>query len=143
MDHLPRSIYCDLVSTLDKRCAELSLLEIWDFDGEIINNLSQQEILDAVNTLDKSPWFFSKRNYLDDLSGLTRNSSGHVIGAQTMWTQMLLEVSLCYQSVATKNIYNHFVLSDSLPPLSLNMELGRYRYFNWNQRMPYDNNIKQ
>jgi len=92
LDHLPRSIYCDLVSTLDKRCAELSLLEIWDFDGEIINNLSQQEILDAVNTLDKSPWFFSKRNYLDDLSGLTRNSSGHVIGAQTMWTQMLLEV---------------------------------------------------
>ena len=93
LEHLPRDIYCDLVSTLDKRCAELSLLEIWDYDGEIINNLSQQEILDAVNTLDKSPWFFSKRNYLDDLSGVTRNSSGHVVGAQTMWIQLLLEVS--------------------------------------------------
>ena len=93
LEHLPRDIYCDLVSTLDKRCAELSLLEIWDYDGEIINNLSQQEILDAVNTLDKSPWFFSKRNYLDDLSGVTRNSSGQVVGAQTMWIQLLLEVS--------------------------------------------------
>lgn len=92
LDHLPRDIYCDLVSTLDKRCGELSLLEIWDYDGDIINNLSQQEILDAVNTLDKSPWFFSKRNYLDDLSGLTRNSSGHVVGAETMWIQLLLEV---------------------------------------------------
>lgn len=93
LEHLPRDIYCDLVSTLDKRCAELSLLEIWDYNGDIINNLSQQEILDAVNTLDKSPWFFSKRNYLDDLSGLTRNSSGHVVGAKTMWIQLLLEVS--------------------------------------------------
>ena len=49
---LPRGIYCDLVTTLDKRCFELSLLEIWDFDGEIIGGLTQQEILDAVNTLD-------------------------------------------------------------------------------------------
>ena len=48
---LPPNIYCDLVSTLDKRCAEQSLLEIWDFDGDIIKNLTQQEILDAVNTL--------------------------------------------------------------------------------------------
>ena len=49
---LPPDIYCDLVETLDKRCAELSLLEIWDFDGDIIKNLTQQEIIDAVNTLD-------------------------------------------------------------------------------------------
>lgn len=50
---LPPDIYCDLVSTLDKRCAELSILEIWDFDGDVIKNLTQQEIIDAVNILDR------------------------------------------------------------------------------------------
>ena len=92
MDNLPPEIYCDLVSTLDKRCAELSVLEIWGFHGDTINNLTQQQIIDAVNTLDKSPWFFSGRNYVDDLSGITRNSTGHVVAAETVWVQMLLEV---------------------------------------------------
>ena len=49
---LPPNIYCDLVTTLDKRCFELSLLEIWDFDGDVIASVTQQEILDAINTLD-------------------------------------------------------------------------------------------
>ena len=70
LSSLPPNIYCDLVSTLDKRCAqykpkifeiiknicrcaEQSILEIWDFDGEIIKQVTQQQILDAVNTLDR------------------------------------------------------------------------------------------
>ena len=51
LSSLPRDIYCDLVTTLDTRCSEFSLLEIWDFDEEIIRSLSQEDILDAVNTL--------------------------------------------------------------------------------------------
>ena len=39
-----------------------------------------------------SPWFFSKRNYSDDLGGIFRNSTGHIIGAKTTWVQYLLEV---------------------------------------------------
>ena len=53
LSSLPPHIYCDLVTTIDKRCAETSLLEIWDFDKEIINNLTTQDILDAINTLDE------------------------------------------------------------------------------------------
>jgi len=109
---LPRGIYCDLVTTLDKRCFELSLLEIWDFDGEIIADLTQQEILDAVNTLDESPWFFSKRNYSDDLGGITRNSTGHIIGAKTTWVQFLLEVPEDAENVAPGGIGFEFEVAD-------------------------------
>lgn len=116
---LPRGIYCDLVTTLDKRCFELSLLEIWDFDGEIISGLTQQEILDAVNTLDTSPWFFSKRNYSDDLGGIFRNSSGHIIGAKTTWVQYLLEVPEDAVNVAPGGIGFEFEVADEN---SLNME---------------------
>jgi len=109
---LPRGIYCDLVTTLDKRCFELSLLEIWDFDGEIIAGLTQQEILDAVNTLDMSPWFFSKRNYSDDLGGIFRNSTGHIIGAKTTWVQYLLEVPEDAVNVAPGGIGFEFEIAD-------------------------------
>ena len=51
LDGLPSDIYCDLVTTLDKRCYEQSILEIWDFDRDIIFNLTQEDILEAVNTL--------------------------------------------------------------------------------------------
>ena len=53
LSSLPPHTYCDLVTTIDKRCAETSLLEIWDFDGAIINNLTTQDILDAINTLEE------------------------------------------------------------------------------------------
>ena len=53
LSSLPPHIYCDLVTTIDKRCAETSLLEIWDFDRDIINNLTTQDILDAINTLEE------------------------------------------------------------------------------------------
>ena len=53
LSSLPPHIYCDLVTTIDKRCAESSLLEIWDFDRDIINNLTTQDILDAINTLEE------------------------------------------------------------------------------------------
>ena len=44
LDGLPSDIYCDLVTTLDKRCYEQSILEIWDFDRDIIFNLTQNEL---------------------------------------------------------------------------------------------------
>jgi len=116
---LPRGIYCDLVTTLDKRCFELSLLEIWDFDGEIIKSLTQQDILEAVNTLEISPWFFSPRNYSDDMGGILRNATGHVVGAKTVWVQYLLEVPEDAVNVAPGGIGFEFEIADEN---SLNME---------------------
>ena len=43
---------------------------------------TQQEILDAVNLLEKSPWYGYENNYTKILGGIERNSSGHVIGAK-------------------------------------------------------------
>ena len=73
IEDLPRSIYCDLgsifqliifnllynnhslqqVTTLKERCNEHSILEIWKYDEEVIRGLKQQDIIDAVNSVDK------------------------------------------------------------------------------------------
>jgi hypothetical protein len=41
-DDLPPEVYCDIVETLNDKCGEYSLLEIWNYDEERIKKLSQQ-----------------------------------------------------------------------------------------------------
>jgi hypothetical protein len=53
IQNLPRSIYCDIVNTLNEKCAEYSILEIWKFDREVIERLTDQDIVDAINTVKK------------------------------------------------------------------------------------------
>ena len=56
-ERLPKRIYCDLVNTLNEKCATRSLLEMFRYDDEIINTTTKEEILFAVNNLKSSPWF--------------------------------------------------------------------------------------
>ena len=88
LDSLPDNIYCDLVVTLNSKCIKTSILEMWRYDEDLINTATQQEILDAVNLLEKSPWYGYGTNYSNLLGGITRNSSGHVVAAtvaQLFW----------------------------------------------------------
>ena len=80
---LPGSLYCDLVSRLEDRCAQHSLLEMWRYREELINSTTGQEIRAGVNLLKSSPWFSHSANFTSLLGGLTRNSSGHVVAATT------------------------------------------------------------
>ena len=82
-DSLPRDIYCDLVSTLSEKCVASSLLEMWGYDEALIGSAGQQEILNAVNLLTRSPWFGYDRDFSAFLGGIERNSSGHIVGART------------------------------------------------------------
>ena len=79
---LPRNIYCELVDTLDTHCYEQSLLEIWMYNEDVINQLSTEDILTAVNELDRSPYFGFKYSYSKLLGSIQRNESGHIIRAK-------------------------------------------------------------
>ena len=60
---LPPDIYCDLVETLNDKCLESSILEIWKFNEDVIAKLSTQDILAAVNAINKSPHYGYNFNY--------------------------------------------------------------------------------
>ena len=45
IDGLPREIYCDIVETLEDKCGEYSLLEIWKYEKAAIANLTNQGII--------------------------------------------------------------------------------------------------
>ena len=82
-DDLPRNVYCDLVTTLNSKCVMTSLLEMFRYDEDNIRTTSTQEILRAVNELERSPWFGYDRDFSSLLGGINRNASGHIISAQT------------------------------------------------------------
>ena len=92
MDTIPDNIYCDLVSTLNEKCIQTSLLEIWKYNEEFINSATQQEILDAINLLVKSPWYGYDVDYSNLLGGIERNSTGHIVGAKSVQMIWVVEV---------------------------------------------------
>ena len=84
IDDLPVEIYCDVLESLESRCGESSPLEIWQYDEERIRSLTQQEILDAFNTVFKSPVTGYPSDYRHMLGGKTHNESGHVVAAKSV-----------------------------------------------------------
>ena len=72
---LPPDIYCDLVETLNDKCLESSILEIWKFNEEVISKLSTEDILEAVNVINKSPHYGYNFNYSTLLGGIQYDSN--------------------------------------------------------------------
>jgi hypothetical protein len=81
---LPREIHCDLVQTLKTLCAEFSILELWNYDVSVIQNLTRQGIINDINTVTKSPVTGYDADFLFFLGGKKYNSSGSVVGATSM-----------------------------------------------------------
>lgn len=100
IDDLPREIYCDLVHTISKQCAQYSILEIWRYDEDIIKSLTTQDIINDLNTVKKSPVTGYDANYAYFLGGKKYNESGAIVGAKsvmnlwfTEWEPDKIEVS--------------------------------------------------
>ena len=84
LDNLPKDIYCDIVETLEDKCGEFSILEIWKYDRNIISSLTKLDILNAINAVAESPIFGYKTNYIDYLGQVEFNSTGHAVKAKTI-----------------------------------------------------------
>ena len=66
-------------------CFETSILELWASDGAFhsaaFDNLTDESILEVVNTRNKSGLFNNEKDFSSLLSDITYNSSGHIVGA--------------------------------------------------------------
>ena len=81
-------LYCPVVEAMPSACMERSLLEIWGHQGEYtketeekIESLTQQDVINAVNSVHVSGIFLTDTNFTRYLSGVQRNSTGHIIAA--------------------------------------------------------------
>ena len=78
---LPRDVYCEYAKELETTCFEQSLLGMWMYEEDVINQLSNEEILYAINVLDRSPYLGLKFDYSKLLGSIKRNSTGHIVSA--------------------------------------------------------------
>ena len=106
---LPHNMYCQLIGTFDSQCLEQSLLEIWMYNEKIIDKLSQQDIINAINVLDRSPYFGFKYNYAELLGSIKRNQTGHIISAKAALYNLVTVVDL-------ENIQNRNFLEKGAGP---------------------------
>ena len=90
--------YCSLVDTAPTVCYEESLLELWTKDGvideEVIYNLTQEDIINTINTKNLSGLFLREKNFTNLLGEISYNETGHIIGAAVTSVTFLGKVNL-------------------------------------------------
>ena len=80
---------------LDWPCSmsvQTSLLEMWRYREDFVRSTTQEEILAAVNLLERSPWYGYSSSYRHLLGGVTRNTTGHIVAARTAYMVWTLQV---------------------------------------------------
>jgi hypothetical protein len=98
---LPQDIQCSLVTSLEERCAAFSLLEGWKLDANLVAFASQEEILMAINSLQRSPVYGHDTDFTALLGGIVRNTTGHIVAASTarmMWSISVPEDAVIVES---------------------------------------------
>jgi len=92
--------YCNLIDGLiEQKCMEFSILELWAKDNyrtgtqNKIENLTQQDIVDAINLISISPVFDREQDFSKYLGDIKRNSTGHIIGAGAMYIRFFGKVN--------------------------------------------------
>lgn len=84
------TIYCNIIENLPMGCLVENLLEIWNFDENVIGNLTKDDILNAINSTKISATSGHESNFLGLLGGIKRNSSGHVISASALMSHWMV-----------------------------------------------------
>lgn len=79
-------IYCDILENFKKICLSENILDIWKYDREIISNLTQQDIINDMNTIIRSKPSSIRHhfNFTKSLGGITTDDSGNIIGAKSI-----------------------------------------------------------
>lgn len=87
------NLVCGVFNILPLGCYHQNLLELWDFKREVIQNLTVEDILYAVNNVDISATTGHKMNVANMLGDIKRNEAGEIIGAGALITQWYVHVN--------------------------------------------------
>ena len=109
--------YCQFVKSAATVCLEDSILELFAEDGEfseeVFEDLTDEAVLEAVNTKNKSGLFNTEKNFTKLLSEVSRNTSGHIVGARVATITWVARVNLAalkrfgsVQRYKMKNIFS-------------------------------------
>lgn len=85
-------MYCRIINKLDTACMEHSVLELWKFSQQKINNLTEEKIIKALNRTTVSPVYGHPTDYVRLLGDIRRNETGHIVGASALLSLYMVHV---------------------------------------------------
>ncbi len=98
--------YCATVEKMPTACFEESLLEMFAVNGKyndsIFESLTQEQLITAINNVQKSGIFLIERDFQRFLGGIELNSTGHIVGAKATFINWFSEAN-----ITTSNIEGH------------------------------------
>ena len=93
--------YCNIIKDLtEEKCMENSLLELWSEDNygektdEILETLTVQDIINAVNTESYSKVLGFDQDFHKYLGGVTKNETGHIVAAKATFIRFFGKVNV-------------------------------------------------
>ena len=92
--YLTLGSYCELLEVAERACLEKSLLEIWGYDRKKIESLTQEEILNDVNSANISAVFGNPTKFEEYLGLVRKDNQGNIVGAGAMLHTWFTEVDL-------------------------------------------------
>ena len=98
MENLPQNIKCKLLDQeLPTKCLEHSIIELWKYCENVINHLTEEDVLYAINNINHSPYFGFEYDYSSLLGGIKKscnNCSGSIISATSAMYHFITKVDL-------------------------------------------------
>ena len=107
---IPLDRYCDIVKGLKIKCFEQSLLEIWNYDEDLLIGLTTEDIISAIKRYDRSPYFGYAFEYTSLLGGMKYNSQHELVSASSIMYNFPTTVDLDQIKIVseTKNAGTEF-----------------------------------
>ena len=107
---IPLDRYCDIVKELEIKCFEQSLLEIWNYDENLLTELTTEDIISAIKRYDRSPYFGYAFEYTLLLGGMKYNSQHELVSASAIMYNFPTTVDLDQIKIVseTKNAGTEF-----------------------------------
>ena len=107
---IPLDRYCDIVKELEIKCFEQSLLEIWNYDENLLTELTTEDIISAIKRYDRSPYFGYAFEYTSLLGGMKYNSQHELVSASSIMYNFPTTVDLDQIEIVseTKNAGTEF-----------------------------------
>lgn len=89
-----KRIYNKFYSSMPTACIDISILEMWGYsNATLYATLTDQDVINAINTINLSATFSFPMEFKELLGGVTTNSSGHVVAARTALSHTVMQVT--------------------------------------------------
>nr|XP_022901687.1 protein patched homolog 1-like [Onthophagus taurus] len=120
------SFSCDLLDVISNGCYEQNILDLWDFHGNGLKDITKEDILHKVNTYKMHPIFKNMKKYEDLFSGVTKNATGHIVSAKALHTMWMLHVN--FSAIDINEAGNTVGTADWASPEALEWESEYLKY---------------